>query len=117
MIVVLGDEERQIQNTNPYIQARMQRHPLYKRFIVGVQPTDERHPLCAKSGEDILNGVRVMICFMRFAILHVGGSERFAPRLIVIEATHSQAFEVHQMSGLFLNRPLVAVAPRKDFSR
>jgi hypothetical protein len=117
MIIVLGDEESQIQNTNPYIQARMQRHPLHRRFMVRIQSMDELHPRFAKSCEDILNGVRVMICVMRFAILHVGGSERFASGLEIIEATHSQILEVEQVSGLFLNRPLVAVAPREEFLR
>src|SRR6266498_2959461 len=115
MIIVLRDEESQIQNPNPYIQARMQRHPLHKRFIVGAQSTDELHPLFAKRGEYILNGVRVIICVMRFTILHVSGPERFAFSREIIEATHSQAFEVEQMPGLFLNRPLVTVAPDKHF--
>lgn len=103
MIIVLGDEERQIQNSDSYIKARMQRGSLHERFIVIIKSLNKRHSLLAKRREDILDRVRVMIRFVRLAILHVGGPERFASRFEIIEAAHSQRLKVEQMPGLFLN--------------
>lgn len=79
MIVVLGDEESQIDNSNPYIQARMQRHSLHKRFIVDIQSSDELHSLLPKPCENTPERVRVVIGLVRLAILHVAAESVSLP--------------------------------------
>ena len=117
MIVVLGDEEHQIDNADIHFQSWMQGRSLHERFVVSVETPDELHSLVAKCGKNILNFIRVVICFVRLAILHVGGGERLTPSFKIIEAVHTQGFKVEQMPRLLLNRPLIAIAPRENLSR
>jgi hypothetical protein len=112
MIVVLGDEEHQIDNAYSHVQSRMQRHPLHKRSSERSRRRTNAILSARKRSENILDGVRVVIRFVRLTILHVGSNERFAPGFEIVDAVHAQRFKVEQMSGLFLNRPFVAIAPR-----
>src|SRR5436305_6378332 len=116
MIVVLGDEEGQINHTYLHLQAWMQRGSLDECCIILIKPTDELHSFSAKRGEDVFDSVCVVIRFVRPAILQVGGVERLASSFVIVEAIHSKLFKVEQMPGLFLDRPLVAVAPCQYFS-
>src|SRR6185503_19719268 len=58
-----------------------------------------------------------MIRLVRLPIRQVGGYERLAPGFEIIQPLHPEFFQIEQMSSLFLNRPLVAVSPRQQFSR
>ena len=86
MIIVFGDEESQIQDAKPYLQAWMQRRPFHKPFIVSIQTPNELHSFFSKRGQDAFNRVRVVICVMRLAILHIGGDESFASGVKIIQA-------------------------------
>ena len=115
MIVVLGDEESQIDNSYLYLQPRMQSRSLHKRVVVGIKPVDERHSFPAKLGQDVFDGVRVVVSFVRLLIRHVGSGEWVAARFEIVKPAHAQRLEIEQMSGLLLNRPFVAIAPRQNF--
>ena len=103
MIVVLGDEEGQIDHANLLVQARMQSGPLYERFVVGIKTRYEIHPLFAKCSQNILERIRIVICFVRFPVCQVGGRQFVAPRFEIVEASYAQSLQVQQVTGLFLN--------------
>src|SRR5207248_2367251 len=116
MIVMLGDEESQINHTYLHLQTRMERGSLDECCIILIKSPDKLHSFSAKCGEDVFDGVCVVISFVRPAILQVGGVERVMSSFIIVKAIHSELFKVEQVSGLFLYRPLVAVASRQGFS-
>src|SRR4051812_1679394 len=85
MIVVLGDEEGQVNDTYLHLKARVPRGLLNERFVVLVQPADKLYSLPAKGGKDCLDCLRVVMRLVRPAIRHVGGAERLAPGLEIVE--------------------------------
>src|SRR5579862_4120236 len=54
---------------------------------------------------------------MRFLIRQVRGAQPFQAALIILKAPREKLIEIEQVSDIFLNRPLVAVAPRKQSRR
>ena len=67
--------------------------------------------------QDFCRRPAVVLCLMRFLIQQVRGAQPFQAVLVIFEAPGEKLIEIEQVADIFLNRPLVAVAPRKQSRR
>src|SRR4029434_1742911 len=115
MVVMLSDEESQVQDAHVLLETGMRRRALNECLVEAVQPLDERQPRRPEGEQDVFDGTRVVICLVGFSGRKVRGSQSLAPGGEVIEPVHSQGLEVQQMTGVFLNRPVIAISPGQGF--
>ena len=64
--------------------------------------------------QNLLQRPRIVVCFVGFAIVQVGGSELMVARHVVLHAREPQRFEVNQVTGVFLRRPFLLRFPGED---
>jgi hypothetical protein len=117
MVVVLGHEEAEIDDGHGLAQPRMQRRA---SELGRAHPRELLHDAAADGAEvreDVGDRTIVVSGVMGLAILEIGWVQLGSARVVIIEPLVPQRFEIEEMAGIFLDRPLALVLSRQHFWR
>jgi hypothetical protein len=117
MVVVFGDEVKMIYEAHRLPQAGMHESLRELGWSQNVQLLYKCGASRPEFIEKILNVARVVIGFVRFAVLEVGGGKLRSAFDKIVNASAPQCFQIQEMAHLLLNGPFSFPASDKEIAR
>jgi hypothetical protein len=117
MIIMLGHELGQIDQTHRRAQPRMNRCALKDRRVSRAKKLHELTPEGPKLGEKVRQSSRVVICFVSASVGQVTGRQLGLMREKLLCAAQPEWLEIHQVTDILLCRPPAVMRSRQDFGR
>jgi hypothetical protein len=106
VIVVLRDEVQMVDQPHGLFESWVRDGSEKESGIESLNVIDELRARLPEPGENLFNATQVVPGVVSFSITQVSGCEFGSASEVILNARHPQGFEIKQMSGVFLRRPL-----------
>jgi hypothetical protein len=115
VIVVVGHEDRPIQEAHGLLEARVDRGTAHFLLREGIHATHEVHPAAAQALEDSVYRQPVVVRGLGGAVLEVGDRQVWRAGEVIVQPLVVEHAQIGEVGDVFLYRPLSIHAPCEHF--